>query len=134
MNSSKAKNERWVVPEEFLSGMIINRRFKVGDFLGGGYTGFVRNGMWMWSAYFLWQNFNEMTFFDKISRSYSGTDLETGKSVAIKFAREELFHSLETEYKNYLQLGADGMNSCDFLRIFHSTRFNQFSRLNLFSF
>lgn len=46
MNSSKVKSERWVVPEEFLSGMIIKGRFKVGDFLGGGYTGFVRNGMW----------------------------------------------------------------------------------------
>lgn len=46
MNTSKVKNEKWVVPEGFLSGMIINGRFKVGDFLGGGYTGFVRNGMW----------------------------------------------------------------------------------------
>lgn len=34
--------------------------------------------------------------------------MDTGKSIAIKFARSELFYSLEREYKNYLHLGADG--------------------------
>lgn len=41
---------------------------------------------------------------------HSGIDLETGQSVAIKFATEELFYSLEQEYVNYLYLGADGKN------------------------
>lgn len=44
--------------------------------------------------------------------------METGKSVAIKFARDELFYSLEKEYKNYLYLGANGTNFSDFLHIF----------------
>lgn len=34
--------------------------------------------------------------------------METGKPIAIKFARDELFYSLEKEYKNYLYLGANG--------------------------
>lgn len=44
--------------------------------------------------------------------------METGKSIAIKFARDELFYSLEKEYKNYLYLGADGTNSPNFHHIF----------------
>lgn len=35
-------------------------------------------------------------------------DLQSGAEVAIKFATKKLFHSLENEFINYLQLGADG--------------------------
>lgn len=45
MHSTNVEDEGSVVSEELLSGMIINGRFEVGDFLGGGYTGFVRNGI-----------------------------------------------------------------------------------------
>lgn len=45
MDLPKDENDESVVSEELLSGMIINGRFEVGEFLGGGYTGFVRNGV-----------------------------------------------------------------------------------------
>lgn len=45
MDLLKDENDESVVSEELLSGMIINGRFEVGEFLGGGYTGFVRNGV-----------------------------------------------------------------------------------------
>lgn len=41
----KNTNKTSAVPQNLLSGMIINGRFKIGDALGNGYTGFVRSGM-----------------------------------------------------------------------------------------
>ena len=111
MSSPKVENRSGVVPEELLSGMTINGRFKIGDFLGGGYTGFVRNGKFGANicvfVHFCIESLIKLV--DSTENCFSGTDLETGKSIAIKFARKELFHSLEKEYKNYLQLEADGM-------------------------
>lgn len=62
MERPNVKNEDSAVSEELLSGMIINERFEIGDFLGGGYTGFVRNGMWNTFAFLPW-NFSLMFLF-----------------------------------------------------------------------
>ncbi|XP_055304345.1 casein kinase I-like isoform X3 [Sitodiplosis mosellana] len=68
-----------IIPKEHLSNVVIDDRFLVQELLGDGYTGFVR----------------------------SGIDLKTGEEVAIKFAEEDRYFSLEKEYVNYLYLGAD---------------------------
>lgn len=45
MNVSQKNNQTSVVPENLLSGMVINGRYQIGDSLGSGFTGFVRSGM-----------------------------------------------------------------------------------------
>lgn len=35
---------KWMIPQEYLLDLIIDERFKVREHLGGGFTGFVRNG------------------------------------------------------------------------------------------
>ncbi|XP_055304298.1 casein kinase I-like isoform X2 [Sitodiplosis mosellana] len=69
-------------PKDPLWNVIIDDRFLVQEGLGKGYTGFVR----------------------------SGKDLETNEEVAIKFASEIRYWSLEKEYKNYIHLGARDPN------------------------
>lgn len=103
------------IPEKSLAGTIIDGRYKVGDTLGGGYTGFVRSGMRELYIFFEHVLFFvpcrciliQCILFRHFQRSL-GIDTKTGKPVAIKFATNELYHSLEKEYNNYLCLGADG--------------------------
>lgn len=35
---------KWMIPQKYLLDVIIDERFKVREHLGGGFTGFVRNG------------------------------------------------------------------------------------------
>lgn len=66
-----------------LLGIVIDDRFLIGDIIGEeGYTGIVRRS----------------------------TDLQTNQEVAIKFAEEMRWESLDKEYENYVKLGAKGTN------------------------
>lgn len=74
-------NEIWMLNVDPSLGIIINDRFLAGDMIGEeGFTGVVRRC----------------------------TDLQTDQEVAIKFAEENRWESLDKEYQNYVKLGAKG--------------------------
>lgn len=73
-----------------LLGIVIDDRFLIGNIIGEeGYTGVVRRC----------------------------TDLQTDQEVAIKFAEEVRWESLDKEYENYIKLGALGTNLISFFVI-----------------
>lgn len=98
---------KWIIPEKYLSGVIIDDRFLVQESLGDGFTGFVRSGKY----YLLNSSFKDQVFISNyvpFLQLQSGIDLKTGEEVAIKFASPKKHYSLEKEFHNYLYLGADG--------------------------
>lgn len=97
-----------MLSKQYLFNVIIDDRFLIKEFLGDGFTGFVRNGKTSKN------NFKTLNKSCVNFMQFSGIDLKTGKEVAIKFATKKRYYSLEKEFVNYLYLGADGEYFCLF--------------------